>query len=414
MNLKVLLGVSMVLNLALAGGYFLRSPVPQSSPPSSAAPGIAISTAGGTRMDRKTRTISSNVVQTIDWRHVESEDYKKYIANLRSIGCPEETLRDIITADVNKLFESRRKALQKPKEPFKFWKGGNPFAGLAFDEESVKQQQELAREKRALLKELLGIELEEKPNLMAAFNPFESMLDFLPSEKQNKVMETLQTYQAKIMKSMDGGADGMKNMRKVQKELDAELGKIMSPQEKEDYDLRLSETAMMMRMQMGSFDSSEQEFRDLFKLRKQFDDEHGPFNSATEKVDRDKYVAAQKELDEQIKQTLGEERHKEYKLAQSPTYQGLVKFAEREGMPREVAGKVYEMKKAAETQIKTLNANTALSDEQRQSARQAIQSETERAVGETMGAKFESYRNSSGNWIKRLGSTSTSRPTGDE
>jgi len=29
----------------------------------------------------------------IDWQMVESEDYKKYIANLRAIGCPEETIR---------------------------------------------------------------------------------------------------------------------------------------------------------------------------------------------------------------------------------------------------------------------------------------------------------------------------------
>ena len=52
--------------------------------------------------------------QKFDWRLVESEDYRKYIANLRAIGCPEETIRDIITADVNKLYESKRKELAGP------------------------------------------------------------------------------------------------------------------------------------------------------------------------------------------------------------------------------------------------------------------------------------------------------------
>src|SRR5687767_3763335 len=49
--------------------------------------------------------------QSVDWCMVESEDYVSYIANLRAIGCTEETIRDLIIADVNKLFEDRRKHL---------------------------------------------------------------------------------------------------------------------------------------------------------------------------------------------------------------------------------------------------------------------------------------------------------------
>jgi hypothetical protein len=42
---------------------------------------------------------------------VESADYRAYIANLRRIGCPEQTLRDIILADVNMLYTPRYAAL---------------------------------------------------------------------------------------------------------------------------------------------------------------------------------------------------------------------------------------------------------------------------------------------------------------
>jgi len=41
------------------------------------------------------------------WHSVEAEDYKRYIANLRNIACPEATIRDIITADVDKLYAPR-------------------------------------------------------------------------------------------------------------------------------------------------------------------------------------------------------------------------------------------------------------------------------------------------------------------
>ena len=37
------------------------------------------------------------VTNQFHWAQIESEDYKTYIARLRSIGCPEPTIRDIIS-----------------------------------------------------------------------------------------------------------------------------------------------------------------------------------------------------------------------------------------------------------------------------------------------------------------------------
>ena len=37
-------------------------------------------------------------------RQVESKDYRTYIANLRGVGCPEATIKDIILTDLMKLF----------------------------------------------------------------------------------------------------------------------------------------------------------------------------------------------------------------------------------------------------------------------------------------------------------------------
>lgn len=47
-----------------------------------------------------------------DWRQqVESAEYPTYIANLRAIHCPEQTVRDIIKADVAGLFAQKRRQL---------------------------------------------------------------------------------------------------------------------------------------------------------------------------------------------------------------------------------------------------------------------------------------------------------------
>ena len=51
-------------------------------------------------------------VKPFHWSQIESADYRTYIANLRAIGCPEQTIRDIITADVDSLYAARRQPLE--------------------------------------------------------------------------------------------------------------------------------------------------------------------------------------------------------------------------------------------------------------------------------------------------------------
>src|SRR5260370_37369479 len=263
---------------------------------------------------------------------VESEDYKKYIANLRAIGCPEETIRDIIIADVNKLFASRKRSVSGSTNKYEYWKAGNFFSGM-IDEQKIQQQQAISKEKRALLKELLGVAPDEKPDLMGGMNVFDTLLDFLPAGKQTEVGELFQKYQAKMMKGLSGGtpdAEDLKKIQSTQKERETELGKILSPEELESYQLRMSQTAMMMRMQLASFDPNEQEFNDIFKLKKKFDDEFGAYGMPSQdKSEGDKYNAAKKDLDSQVKSLLGDTRYADYERSQDWTYQSIYKVAEK-------------------------------------------------------------------------------------
>jgi hypothetical protein len=43
------------------------------------------------------------------WSQLESPDYRTYIANLEAIGCPKQTICDIITADVDSLYAPKRR-----------------------------------------------------------------------------------------------------------------------------------------------------------------------------------------------------------------------------------------------------------------------------------------------------------------
>src|SRR5262249_55086014 len=90
------LGLNMLLALAwlvAIGGS--RSPTVASGPQGPGGPTAV-----------RTNTVVRR--QFFTWQEVESPDYPTYIANLRDIGCPEQTIRDIIIADVNALYARRR------------------------------------------------------------------------------------------------------------------------------------------------------------------------------------------------------------------------------------------------------------------------------------------------------------------
>ena len=417
MNPKTFLTLSLVANLALAGAlaWSARQKHTGQNTGVAAASTVAATTSEKPTAARAAATARSPAIeafksdQQFNWRTVESEDYKKYIANLRAVGCPEETIRDIITADVNKLFENRAKEMRGVKtNRYEYWKGGMQMFSKMFDEEKIKAQQALMKEKRALLTELLGVAPEEKPDMMAMFggaNPFEEMLDFLTPGQQTQVMELEQKYAGRLMKAVGDGrmdGDGMKEMAKVQKEKEAELAKLLSPEEFEDYQLRMSQTSMMLRMQMGSFEPDEQEYRAIFKEKKKFEDEFGMGGmNATDKAEKEKMKAAQTAMNETLKTTLGD-RYTDYELSQDQAYQSIYRVTERNGLGKDSAKKVYDVKKEAESQAKSVRNDKSLSQDQRDDALKGIRTETESAMKTVLGDKAYSSYEKQAYWLNGI------------
>ena len=132
MNNKHLLIVSLALNVV--AGFFIFAgvqsmeelPLGQALEP--AAPPQAAA--------RPQQVVTNIVVKQMTWETVEASSYLDYIDNLRRIGCPEETIRDIILADVNKLYKTKRREASGQKK-FEYWKGSRMF-GIGVDKENIE------------------------------------------------------------------------------------------------------------------------------------------------------------------------------------------------------------------------------------------------------------------------------------
>jgi hypothetical protein len=271
-----LLTASVVLNIALGVAYYLKPArvVPMAEP-------LAQGASGSNSSEFLVEKRVTNVVtvtepaERFDWRKVESDNYKQYVTNLRAIGCPEKTLRDIIMADVTDLF--RERARSSTSNRFEYWKGG--LLGNAFDEKRLAQQQEQARERREILKNLLGqgYSVQADPAGGQIVSPMEQMTgDFLSPEQQATMRALEVKYAARILKAAkDGGGEESEAMRKAFADKDAEILSVLSPDEKFEYDLRLSQPAILLRMSLGGFEPTEDEFRQMFQTTRAFTDRFG-------------------------------------------------------------------------------------------------------------------------------------------
>jgi hypothetical protein len=314
-NLTTVLVVSSGLNLFLVVACCLRFDHQAGVVPSPAQMTSALPT-----IPRLVHRITTNIVvfagtsKLLDWSAVESADYKCYIANLRAIGCPEKTIRDIIVADVNQLYQQRFLQDFPPTNRIEYWKPGDALAGV-INETQVARLQEFAKSKCELISALLGTDYSTEVELASIQTKvfMERLLNFLTPEKRNALEELERKFTAKTLNTIKDSVRGNNQSSKtVLGEKDEEILKILSPEEKFEYDLRRSDASMILRVGLGDFEVTEQEFRDVFPAMKRFIAEAGmPSFFALirgEGDPREETLVARQDLLKSLKSALSEKR----------------------------------------------------------------------------------------------------------
>jgi hypothetical protein len=111
--MKIIFRFSILFNVLLAGGLALvilgkprvvevPAPVPRETEPS--APAAA---------DAVPQVTSGTQAEEFRWAQLDSgNDYRTFIANLRAIGCPENTIADIVRGNVGRAFDWKRGQLR--------------------------------------------------------------------------------------------------------------------------------------------------------------------------------------------------------------------------------------------------------------------------------------------------------------
>ena len=318
------------------------------------------------------------------WRSIESADYKEYIANLRAIECPEQTIRDIIIADINKLYGPREapfKALQNYPLPWEPRGSTNETVAVAEnrkDHERQKQLREVENEKNALLKELLDVELPLEP-LRAwhsrNYQRYETALNALPAEKREQVRAILENYWEASDRLYDKynlrrTAEYLGEYQQLNTDRLAQLGKVLTPGELEDYEMRSTGVASRLSAQLRDFKPTETEFREIYRVKHEIEEPFG----GTVRPDRvdgangEEYARQQSEANKKIREVLGEERYAEYERSQDSNYRRLANIGERYGVPQEKILEAYQLQKTSQSEVQPILNDPGLNKQQRREA----------------------------------------------
>ncbi len=345
-----------------------------------------------------------------NWRQVESADYKTYIAKMRAIGVPDQTIRDIIIADVTQAYESRRASLLAGRRgPFKFWETADRRRlSLAEMQELETRETELDREMNAVLSALLGNDYEgERAKYVIEADDSAQELNFLPAAKRAELSALLSKYhgldlQVKSLADWNAPTDDPSELKRIIERYaqeKAELSQLLTPEEYELYELNTSWTADNLRQAMVGFKPTEEEFREIFKKWRAHDEKLAVLKAEGKPDPGNDHVFAA------IRETLGETRYQEYRRDWwNRDYHELFQLTQDFGLPEQTAGEVYDLRKTAREQRSQILNDASLTQQQQAAALQALQTEVDSAVAARLGDQAHGqYRAGRGSWIQSLG-----------
>lgn len=369
---RVILWISLGLNIALTAVVLYFPPVP---------PETRLTTTIAPAPADPARVYKTNVVvrrQNFVWNQIESDDYATYIANLRAVGCPEATIRDIIVADVNQLY-ARRRATEIVTAEQQWWRS-EPDPDVT--QGALDNLRLLDAERRGLLTRLLGRDWESADYPHPAYSsaiPLDGpILGGLSIETKVAIQhverastERRQAYLEAMRR--EGKPADPAELARLRQLTRNELALVLNPKQLEEYVLRYSNNANQLRAELRGFNATPDEFRTLFHACDPLDQQ---LQLLANNTDPDA-VKRRQELEQQriqvIQETLGEERFEDYKLNQDPIYRQAQAVAQQVEAPAEKLVPIYAITQATEQERQRIRNDATMTSAEKTEALETVQ-----------------------------------------
>lgn len=386
---NLVLGSSLAVNVIIVAGFMFDT----SDRPSSAAlrqtMPVTASAAGPDRAEPHASAEST-------WAALQTNDLARQRDRLRAEGFPPRLIREILFAQLNEGFAERRRALEAARGDIPFWKN------TTMDPQTMAALRAIDRENLKTLTELLGPD----PDNGTAANLHRQFPDLaadkvaqLAAIRDDYEFKRSEVYANRISTLAPADREKLTALDAAQR---AEIAATLTPQELEDYDLRTSNTARNLRSNLATLDITEHEFRTIFQLQQAFDNQFNLSNGLLPPDGMQARDLAQKDLNDQLKAALGDDRYEEYQRAMSYNYQQTTALVARLALPPETANQVWDVQKDIQQRLAVLRGQP-LSAAQRTQQIAVLNDEATSKITAALGERgFSAYRQYGGSWMQSL------------
>jgi len=383
---RVLLWFLLVMNAALLAVLWTMSRRDADQPPPASVPAIV----GGTNGEVRTNVVVRR--QNFVWSDIESEDYPTYITNLRLIGCPESTIRDIIVAEVTQMF-ARRRTSEVISAHQQWWRS-EPDPAVAWA--AVTKMRELEDERRALLTRLLG------PAWESADYPLPSLDTLVPLD--GPILGSLTPEMKLAVQNIERGALQRQSeylaareaageepdpteLARLRMEARTALAEVLSPDALEEYLLRYSQEAINLRQRLAGIETNPEEFRALFRAIDPLGQEMAITNVAADALASKRRTELEEERERTLQEVLGAERYEEYRLAQDHLYQQAKGVAAAAGVPEDRIVSLAAIYRLTEIEEARIRNDLTLSPDDKAVRLEAMRIAQQDSVRQLLGAE---------------------------
>ncbi len=403
---SALLGVSVALNAAFTAAFLARPAATSaylrtifSHAPSTASPSAPAKIAA--------RAPVADAA-AINWASLDLTDTAGLVARLRAAGFPPSLVRTIVSGVVNEQFAAREVDLMRARMPADYWKNARPDA--ARDLQINAAMRDLNREKQKLLRDALGADFfAESDNPWLALNR-ERQFGSLPQAKIDQLHKIENDYNELTQKVHEDSMGFMlpedrAKLALLEKEKKADIERLFTPDELTEYELRNSRAANLVRGRAGRFDLTEQEFRAVYAVAKEYSDAHPPLDRPQPGVAENR----QQNLDAAFRNVLGEDRYAEMKrvndaAANEGNQEMLLRLATRLNLPASTPADVIAVQKDIEQRATSVRSNTTLTLGERSEQLASLANEATAKLVPVLGPRgLDAYKQSGGGlWINNL------------
>ena len=198
--MKTALKISLTLNLGLLAGWLIIwcEATPRVKPVA-----IPISPTRQPATPLSIRTVSPlpdpqpAKSSSFHWSQFDSSDYHIYVKNLRAIGCPEATVRAIVTADVHSVYQIFANQLEQRISQCEIGSWTSQLASASSEETLKDELQKIPDEEAAKIADLLG--LRPAPATVASLTPAATLTAPLVMQKIDLTALNLNARQQQVV-----------------------------------------------------------------------------------------------------------------------------------------------------------------------------------------------------------------------